>query len=133
MSKPLAVLYFTRDKTEIANDIAARIRNEGNLVNMVYAGGFRDAEQCVKCEAIIIQQSFGRTPMIVDAYRNRYPETEIHLYNDDGEFNDEAYPATADAGAEEEAVDSEPAEEEASDDTESEESDDDGEKSTVTE
>jgi hypothetical protein len=133
MSKPLAILYFTRDKTEIANDIAARIRNEGNLVNMVYAGGFRDADQCVKCEAVIIQESFGRTPMIVDAYQNKFPDAEIHLYTDDGEFNDEAYAAPADAGAEEKAVDSKPAEEETSDDAESEESDDDGEKSTVTE
>lgn len=133
MSKPLAILYFTRDKTDIANDIAARIRNEGNVVNMVYAGGFRGPEQCVKCDAVIVQQSFGRTPMIVEAYQALHPDTEIHLYNDDGEFNDEAYTAPTDSSAEEAPVDPEPEEASADDSAESEESDDDGEEPTVTE
>lgn len=135
MSKPLALLYFTRDKTEIANDIAARIRNEGNVVNMVFAGGFRGPEQCIKCEAIILQASFGRAATIVDAYRELWPETEVHLYNDEGEFDDEANPAGTDTSAEEGQVDPpleiEP--EEVPDDAKSEESDDSGESPTVTE
>lgn len=134
MSKPLALLYFTRDKTEVANDIAVRIRNEGNVVNLVYAGGFRGPEQCIKADAIIIQKSFGRSAMIVETYQDLWPQAEIHLYNDDGEFDDEAFAATQpDPSTEEEPSDPEPTEEVATDDPEPAEGDDNGETPTVTE
>jgi len=133
MSKPLALLYFTRDKDAIAKDIAARIRNEGNLVNMVFATGFRDAHQAIKCDAVIIQQSCGRAEMIASAYQENFPETEIHLYNDEGEFDDKVTPPPADTGTEEKARDPEPAGEEISNDAAAEESNDDGGSPTVTE
>lgn len=133
MSKPLAILYFTRDKTDVANDIAARIRNEGNLVNMVFAGGFRSPDMAVKCEAVIIQASCGRAPEIVDAYQKQFPEAEIHMFNDEGEFDDASAPPPTDTGSEEEAAEPAAAEEEASDDTSAEDGDDSGKASDITE
>ena len=89
MSKPLAILYFTRDRTDAAKDIAAAVRNEGNLVNMVFAAGFKGKEHCIKCEAVVIQESYGKSEFIAEAYRLLWPEAEIHFYDDDGKFLDD--------------------------------------------
>jgi len=89
MPKPLAILYFTRDRTDTAKDIAAAVRTEGNLVNMVFAAGFKGNQHCIKCEAVVIQESYGKSEFIADAYRALWPEAEIHFYDDDGKFLDE--------------------------------------------
>lgn len=89
MSKPLAILYFTRDRSDTAKDIAAAVRIEGNLVNMVFAAAFKGKEHCIKCEAVVIQASYGNSEFIADAYRLLWPEAEIHFYDDDGKFLDD--------------------------------------------
>lgn len=89
MSKPLAILYFTRDRSETAKDIAAAVRIEGNLVNMVFAAAFKGKEHCIKCEAVVIQQSYGKAEFIAETYRVIWPEAEIHFYDDDGKFLDD--------------------------------------------
>jgi len=86
MAKPLSVLYFTRDKTAVAKEVAAAIRIEGNECNLAFAGGFRDDSQAMNCDAVVIQDSCGRKDQIIEAYNRIYPNTEIHLYDDEGAF-----------------------------------------------
>jgi hypothetical protein len=86
MAKPLALLYFTRDKKDLALEMAASVRNEGNLCNLVFATSFKGPDDALKCEAVIIQESAGRADLIADTYRDLLPGTEVHFYDDKGTF-----------------------------------------------
>jgi len=135
MSKPLAILYFNPNITTVAKQLADAIRLEGNLCNLVYAGQFSGDAQVQKCEAIMVQEASGSADKIVEAYRRLLPETEIHFFNDEGEFEDGG-PSSIDPPADSESTDettdetsssSEPAEDSADDDTKQEEASDDEE------
>lgn len=154
MSKPLALVYFTRDQQDTAQDVAAAVRNEGNLANFVFANAFGDAADCVKCEAVIIQASANKAAKIAKFYQETFPETEIHFFDNDGEFcdapeslavdgavafkkpgskNEKASKEETDTGAEAQAATEDAAEDTPDDDAESEESDDAGKASAITE
>lgn len=154
MSKPLALVYFTRDLQSIAQDVAAAVRNEGNLANFVFANAFSDGADCVKCEAVIIQATANKAAKIAKCYQETFPETEIHFFDKDGEFcdapeslavdgavafkkpgskNEKANKEEADTGSKAEDPAENAVETAGPDDSESKESDDAGKASALTE
>lgn len=89
MPKPVAKIYFVRGHEEVVNDLAARIRNEGNLCHLVYAGNVRDEGDLESgANAIAIQKSSQKALLIGKLYRAHFPNTEIHYFDDNGEFCD---------------------------------------------
>jgi hypothetical protein len=94
MSKQLSLIYFTRDQEKTAKDIAAAIRNQGHLANMVYANNFNDVGDCINAAAVAIQVTSGKVSTIADAYRKHLPETEVHFFNEEGDFVDGPAPET---------------------------------------
>jgi len=82
MSKPRAILYFTRDNTEVAKEVAQSIRLAGNDCNLVYANLFAGALS--ECNAVIIQASYAKAGEILRAYNST--EIETHYFTDDGEI-----------------------------------------------
>lgn len=88
MSKPLAIIYFLPGHESVAKELAAGVRNEGNLANFVAAPHFKGLADCVKCEAILLQASYGKCKAIAATYAEHFPETEVHWWDDEGEFCD---------------------------------------------
>lgn len=98
MSKPLAILYFQRQQTDIAEDVASAIRSEGNLCNFVYANLFGGVEDCETCQAVIIQSTVANHAVIARSYRQYNPATEIHYFDENGQFCDPPAGSELEAG-----------------------------------
>lgn len=89
MSKPVAKIYFVRGHEAVVHDLAARIRNEGNLCHLIYAGLFSGRDDVEDtASAIAIQASSPKAHFITQCYRGTRPEVEIHYFDDEGEFCD---------------------------------------------
>lgn len=84
--KPRAVIYFHRDQTKVATDIAAALRANNKIANLVFSNLFVDAADCEKCEAVAIQASSSRVHAIAKAYRKTFPDVELHFFDDEGNF-----------------------------------------------
>jgi hypothetical protein len=54
----------------------------------VYANLFGGIEDCETCQAVIIQASSNNHAAIARAYRQFNPSTEIHYFDDNGQFCD---------------------------------------------
>lgn len=86
--KPRAVLYFQRDHTQIAKELAGALRAQNKLANMVYASLFNGPEDCESCEAVAIQHDAPKVHLIAKSYKQTFPNTELHFFNDKGDFVD---------------------------------------------
>ena len=88
MAKSLGIVYFNREHSKLAKSIATSIRNQGHLANLVYASLFQDAKDCTHCASVAIQADSNRAAKIAGAYRQVFPETEIHFFDTEGNFVD---------------------------------------------
>ena len=84
--KPRAIIYFQRDQTKTAKEIANALRSNSKIANLVFANLFIDAADCEKCEAVAIQATSPRVHIIAKAYMKTFPDVELHYFDDDGEF-----------------------------------------------
>jgi len=111
MSKPKAILFFSTGYEALAKDLAAALRAEGSECNLVAMNArITEKQHIVIADAVVIQESNPAAETVAGLYRTCFPETEVHFFNDDGDFAEGAVidtnsEATDDTPAEEKEVD----------------------------